>query len=134
MVGATAAVALAGSVAQDREALERGLVSLDPLSGAPFPLFASGSEDDERIAVRFARRLHPRAAERAVFLGRVRTRVQQVLDDPCAWAAVRALARALLRERTLTGEAAARTAKRAIADAERRARTRGRRAGARRAA
>jgi hypothetical protein len=121
VVGATAAVALAGSAAQDREALARGLVALDPRSGAPFPLFAAGAEDDERIATRFARRLHPRGAARRAFLDRVRTRVELVLDDPTAWAAVRRLARALLRERTLTGEQAARTARRAIADAVRRA-------------
>ena len=116
IVCATAAVALAGSAAQDREALARGLVALDPRSGAPLPLFAAGSEDDERIATRFARRLHPSAAARRAYLGRVRTRVERVLDDPGAWAAVRRLARALLRTRTLTGDEAARTARRAIAD------------------
>jgi hypothetical protein len=134
LVGATAAVAVAGSAAQDREALERGLVALDPRSGAPFPLFAAGSEDDERIATRFARRIHPRATARRAFLGRVRTRVERVLDDPGAWAAVRRLARALLRERTLTGEQAARTARRAIGDAVRRARPRRRSPGAARRA
>ncbi len=131
IVGATAAVALAGSAAQDHEALERGLVALDPRSGAPFPLFAAGSEDDERIATRFARRLHAGAAARWAYLGRVRTRVELVLDDPSAWAAVRRLARALLRERTLTGDEAARTARRAIADAIRRCPPRARRPGAR---
>ena len=134
LVGATAAVALAGSAAQDREALERGLVALDPRTGAPFPLFAAGSEDDERIATRFARRLHPRATPRWAFLGRVRMRVELVLDDPSAWAAVRRLALALLRERTLTGDEATRTARRAIADAVRRARPRRRAGAARRAA
>jgi hypothetical protein len=122
LVGATAAVALAGSAAQDREALARGLVALDPRSGAPLPLFGAGSEDDARIATRFARRLHPRAAARRAFLGRVRTRVELVLDDPGAWAAVRRLAGALLRERTLSGEKARRTARRAFADAVRRGR------------
>ncbi len=126
IVGATAAVALAGSAAQDREALARGLVALDPRSGAPFPLFAAGSEDDERIAMRFARRLHPRARARRAYLGRIRTRVELALDDASAWAAVRRLARALLRERTLTGDEAARTARRAIADAIRAPRGRGR--------
>ncbi len=120
IVGATAAVALAGSAAQDREALSRGLVALDPRSGAMFPLFGAGSEDDAQIATRFARRLHPRAAARWAFLGRVRTRVELVLDEPSAWAAVRRLARALLRERTLTGAQATRTARRAISDAVRR--------------
>ena len=124
MVAATAAVALAGSAAQDREALARGLVALDPRSGAPFPLFGAGAEDDARIATRFARRLHPRAAARRAFLGRVRTRVELVLDDPSAWAAVRRLAGALLRERTLSGAKARRTARRAIADALRRGRAR----------
>lgn len=128
LVGATAAVALAGSAAQDREGLARGLVAQDPRTGAPFPLFAAGSEDDARIAHRFARRLHPRAAARRVFLGRVRTRVELVLADPDAWYAVRRLARALLRARTLSGEEAERTARRAIADALRRARAPRRRA------
>ena len=117
MVAATAAVALAGSAAQDREALARGLVALDPRSRAPFPLFGAGAEDDERIATRFARRLHPRAAARRAYLGRIRTRVELALDDRGAWAAVRRLARALLRARTLDGDEAARTARRAIADA-----------------
>jgi hypothetical protein len=124
IVDATAAVAVAGSAAQDREALARGLVALDPRSGAPFPLFGAGAEDDARIATRFARRLHPRAAARRAFLGRVRTRVEVVLEDPTAWAAVRRLAGALLRERTLSGDEARRTARRAFADAVRRARRR----------
>lgn len=124
VVRATAAVALAGSAAQDREALGRGLVPVDPRSGAPFPLFAPGAEDDERIATRFARRLHPALPARRAFLGRVRTRVEAVLDDPGAWAAVRRLARALVRERTLSGADAARTARRAIADAVRHGRAR----------
>src|SRR5512133_1323094 len=64
IVGATAAVALAGSAAQDREALARGLVALDPRSCAMFPLFGAGSEDDARIATRFARRLGRRAGRR----------------------------------------------------------------------
>ncbi len=122
IIDATAAVAVAGSVAQDREALVRGRVALVPVAGAPFPLFAAGSEDDALIATRFARRLHPRASARWAFLGRVRTRVEQVLDDPSAWAAVRRLARALLRERTRTGADATRTARRALADSVRRAR------------
>ncbi len=122
MIGAAAAVALAGSAAQDREALARGLVALDPRSGRPLPLFGLGSEDDERIATRFARRLHPRAAARRAYLGRIRTRVELVLGEPAAWAAVRRVARALLRARTLTGEEAERTARRAIADAVRTAR------------
>jgi hypothetical protein len=124
IVDATAAVALAGSAAQDREALGRGLVAVDPRTGAPFPLFAAGSEDDARIATRFARRLHPRAAARWAYLGRVRTRVELVFADPSAWAAVRGLARALLRDRTLTGDEATRAARRAIADSVRRGRRR----------
>ncbi|HET8541286.1 MAG TPA: hypothetical protein VFL83_15530 [Anaeromyxobacter sp.] len=122
VVGATAAVALAGSAAQEREGFARGLVAPDPRTGAPSPLFAAGSEGDERIATRFARRLHPRAQARRAFLGRVRTQVERVLDDPSAWSAVRRLARALLRDGTLTGDEAARTARRAIADGLRRGR------------
>jgi hypothetical protein len=121
VVSATAAVAVAGSAAQDREALSRGLVALDPRTGAPFPLFGAGAEDDEQIALRFARRIHPRSEASRRFLRRIRTRVELVLDDPTAWAAIRRLARALLRARTLSGAAATRTARRAIADAVRRA-------------
>ena len=69
------------------------------------------------IATWFARRLHPRAAARRAYLGRIRTRVELVLAEPGAWAAVRRLARALLRARTLSGDEAERTARRAIADA-----------------
>ena len=117
IVGATAAVALAGSAAQEREARTRGAATAGPRRGAASPLFAAGAEDDERIANRFARRLHPRTAPRRAYLGRVRVRVERALDDPGAWAAVRRLARALLRARTLSGDEAARTARRAIADA-----------------
>jgi hypothetical protein len=129
VVRATAAVALAGSVAQDRAALERGLVAVDPRTGAFFPLFAAGAEDDERIAIRFARRLHPRARERRAFLGRVRARVERTVADPHAWAAVRRLARALLRDRTLGGDRASAIARRAIAAALRGERARRRRGG-----
>jgi len=118
IVGATAAVALAGSAAQAREALARGSRSRAPASP---PLFSAGSEDDEQIATRFARRLHAGAAARRAYLRRVRAHVELVLAEPAAWAAVRRLARALLRARTLTGAEASRTARRAIADALRRA-------------
>lgn len=122
LVGATAAVALAGSAAQRRAAVARAGAPDDPRQGSP--LFAPGAEDDARIASRFARRIHGRPAARRAFLERVRARVEQVLDDPCAWAAVRRLARALLRERTLEGGRAAAIARRALADELRRARVR----------
>lgn len=117
---AGAAVALAGSVAQDRVALLRGYVALDPRTGAPFALFAPGAEDDDRVAMRFAGRLHRPRATRRAFLGRMRTSTERLLARPEAWAAVRGLARALLRERTISGQEAAATISRIMARARRR--------------
>jgi hypothetical protein len=115
MVRDAAAVALGGSVAQDRAALERGYLALDPRTGRPFPLFTGGAEDDEKTALRFASRLYRDAGARRAFLGRMRTSAERLLAEPRNWAAVERLARALLRERTIEGAAAVRIVRRAAA-------------------
>ncbi len=113
------AVALAGSVAEDRAALERGYLSVDLRSGLPFPLFAPGAEEDRRVALRFAAQLHPGAAARHAFLRRMRASAERQLEDPRIWAAVERLAHRLARARMLTGDRAVRTVVRAIAAASR---------------
>jgi hypothetical protein len=115
MARAGVAVALAGSVAQDRFALERGYVALDPRTGAPFPLFAAGAEDDEHVAMGFAGRLLRSRAGRRAFLRRMRGSTERLLGRPEAWAAVGELARSLLRRRTLSGASVAVGVARAIA-------------------
>ncbi len=115
VVRAAGAVALAGSVAEDRAALERGFVSVDLRSGLPFPLFAPGAEEDRRIALRFAARIHPDRAARYAFLRRMRSSAERQLEDPRVWAAVERLAHRLARARMLTGDRAVRTVVRAIA-------------------
>ncbi|WP_242359914.1 hypothetical protein [Anaeromyxobacter sp. SG17] len=114
---AAGAVALAGSVAQDRAALERGYLSVDLRSGLPFPLFAPGAEEDRRVALRFAAQLHSGGAARHAFLRRMRASAERQLEDPRVWAAVERLAHRLVRARVLTGDRAARTVVRAIAAA-----------------
>lgn len=101
---AGAAVALGGSVAQDVVLLRRGFLAFDLRTGAPFPLFAPGAQDDEVVALRFAGRLYRSAAARRAFLRRMRASTERLLLRPRSWAAVRALAGALRRERTLTGD------------------------------
>jgi hypothetical protein len=112
---AGSAVALAGSVAQDAVALERGFVALDPRSGLPFPLFAAGAEADEQLARRIARRLYGRAQAQRAFLRRMRASTERLLARPPVWSAVRGLARLLQRERTLSGRRAAEAIARAVA-------------------
>ncbi|HSD20241.1 MAG TPA: hypothetical protein VLC54_09390 [Anaeromyxobacter sp.] len=116
---AAAAVALAGSVAQDRLALEHGYVSVDLRSGMPFPLFAPGAEEDRRVAMRFAARIHGDTAARLAFLRRMRASAERQLDDPRIWAAVERLAHRLERARTLKGERAVTIVVREIASASR---------------
>lgn len=113
-VRAAVAVALAGSVAQDAAALGRGFAAGDARTGRPFAPFAPGSEDDARIALRFTARLHRGAAAQRAYLRRMRRRVERVLDDPVVRTAVAALARALLRDRTMTGPRATAAVGRAV--------------------
>lgn len=95
-----------------------GLVAPEPRPGAPLPLFGAGSGDDARIATRFAGGPAPRRRAASVPRARPRplaasvpaARVERVLDDPRAGAAIHPLAGALLCARTLSGDAAARTA------------------------
>ncbi len=105
---AAAAVALSGSVAQDTVALERGYVALDARIGRPFPLFSTGSDDDERAALAIARRLYRHAPEQREFLRRMRSTTERLLTSEGRWRAVRALATALLRTRALNGKRAER--------------------------
>jgi len=111
---AGAAVALAGSVAQDAAMLERGFLALDAATGAPFPLFTAGAQDDERVAMRFAGTLYRGRAARRAFLQRMRASTERLLARPESWAAVRRLAAVLRRERTLAGSRAARGVARAV--------------------
>lgn len=101
---AGAAVALAGSVAQDAQAAERGWVAVDLATGRPFRPFAPGAEDDVRVARRFARRLYRSPEAQRAFFARMRSSTEHLLGHPEAWAAVHALARTLLTNRTLCGE------------------------------
>jgi hypothetical protein len=101
---AGAAVALAGSVAQDAQAAERGWVAVDLATGAPFRPFAPGAEDDVRVAKRFARRVYRSPEAQRAFFARMRSSTEHLLQRPEAWAAVHALARTLLQARTLCGE------------------------------
>src|SRR5512143_2210380 len=104
---ATAAVAVAGTIAQDEVLLALGCVAVDPQSGWPLPLFSPGADADERVAYRVARWVYRDAKERTAFLRRMRTVTQRVLTRPENWAAVRSLAARLLRERALDGDSAA---------------------------
>lgn len=114
---AGAAVALAGSVAQDGAAAERGWMAVDEATGAPFRPFAPGAEDDARVAMRFARRAYrSREAQRA-FLRRMRASTEKLLLRPKTWAVVRELARTLLDARTLCGDHVAQSVLRAMARA-----------------
>jgi hypothetical protein len=115
-----AAIALGGSVAQDRAALDRGYLPVDARTGRLFPLFAGGGEDDERMALRFARGLYRDRDARRAFLGRMRGSTERLLARPGSWAAVERLARTLLRKRTIPGERAAVVVARALASAGRR--------------
>jgi hypothetical protein len=100
---AAAAVALSGSVAQDELTLSRGYLALDPATGRPFPLFAAGSGEDEKVARWFADRLYRGRGARRSFLQRMRTSTQRLLTRAGPWAAVSALARRLLSRRTIGG-------------------------------
>jgi hypothetical protein len=126
---AAATVALAGSVAQDAHALHHGFVALDLRTGLPFPLFSAGAEADARNAWRAARVLSGRPGAQRAFLAEVRTTTEQLLGSREAWSAVRALARALLRDRTVEGAEAERIIRAAL-----RGGARPRRRGARRRA
>lgn len=121
-VRAAVAVALAGSVAQDAAALGHGFVAVDARTGRPFAPFAPGAEDDARIALRFAARLHRGAAAQRAYLRRMRRRIERVIGDPEVFTAVAGLARALLRDRTLSGPRALVAVGRAVRRGERRAR------------
>lgn len=127
---AAASVALAGSVAQDACALEHGFVALDLRTGLPFPLFSAGADADARNAWRVARALSARGGAQRAFLAGVRTTTERLLGAPDAWSAVRALARALLRTRTVQGADAERIIRAALGSGARPQRRR--RRGARR--
>lgn len=114
---AGAAVALAGSAAQDAVAAERGWVAVDARTGSLVRPFAPGAGDDARVAKRFARLVHRSPDAQRAFLGRMRASTDDLLCRPLAWAAVRRLARTLLRGRTLCGEHAVESVLRAIASA-----------------
>lgn len=111
---AGAAVALAGSVAQDVAMLERGFLALDAATGRPFPLFTAGAQDDERVAMRFAGFLYRGRAARRAFLQRMRASTERLLARRESWEAVRRLAGVLRRERTLAGDRAAESVARAV--------------------
>lgn len=121
------AVALAGSVAQDVEAAERGFVAVDPRTGAPFRPFAPGAGDDVRVARRFARRIYRSPEAQRAFFARMRSSTEHLLRRPEAWAAVHALARTLLETRTLCGDHATLDVVRALAAAAARPPPRGER-------
>jgi len=116
---AAATVALAGSVAQDAHALHHGFVALDLRTGLPFPLFSAGAEADARNAWRAARALSGRAGAQRAFLAEVRTTTERLLGSREAWSAVRALARALIRDRTVQGAQAERIIHAALRDGAR---------------
>jgi len=114
---AGAAVALAGSVAQDQAALERGWIAVDAATGAPIRPFAPGAEDDVRVAMRFASRIYRGADARRAFLRRMRATSERLLARPEARAAVRGVARSLLRAKTLSGERVVACVRRSVARA-----------------
>jgi hypothetical protein len=114
---AGAAVALAGSVAQDAVAAERGWVAVDAATGAPFRPFAPAAEDDARVAMRFARRIHRSPDARRAFLRRMRASTEGLLHRPGVWAAVSGLAHTLLHARTLHGKRVVEAILRALATA-----------------
>ncbi len=111
---AAAAVDVAGSIAQDEATLRRGYVALDTKTGLPLPLFAPGSEADEKAALRVAGWLYPGADERRAFLRRIRTGTQRLLARPENWAAVEGLAALLVRARTVGGNRATERIRRTI--------------------
>ena len=112
---ASAAVAVAGAVAQDEVLLGLGCVAVDPRSGWPLPLFSPGADVDERVAYRLAGWVYRDAKGRTAFLRRMRTATQRVLTRAENWAAVRTLAARLLRQRALDGESASECIRRVIA-------------------
>lgn len=111
------AVVLAGSVAQERLATERGYASVHGRDGTRRPPFASGAEDDARAAVRLAGRAYAEPEARAAFLRRMRARVERLLGDRVVWGAVGRLARQLVRRGAVGGREARAAVRTAIAEA-----------------
>jgi hypothetical protein len=105
VVRAAVSVALGGSVAEDAFALSRGVLLLDARTGRPFPIFSTGAEDDERAAQSLARHLYRGGPAQREFLRRMRSATERRLASGEAWRAVQAVAGALLRARSLPGDA-----------------------------
>lgn len=112
---AAAAVAVAGTIAQDEVLLGIGRISVDPGTGWPLPLFSPGADADARIAYRLAGWVYRDAGARTAFLRRMRTATQRILTRSENWAAVASLASRLVRERALDGDIATECIRRAIA-------------------